>query len=290
MIMDNSFDSEATQLVNNFGQLNQSAQTEQSTINDKHKSKSNVKRISVGAVGGLLIGSVSTMLMGMNHVNTEKAVDEDENDSNIADLVDDQISVAKTVTDDMPFDEAFATARGELGSGGVFEWHGQIYSTYTQEEWGNMSLQEQSEYESHFSWNNNDVEVEADLEVESETVTSDTDNIPLVNSDAVMDEGLLHHNVDNYSEVEVLGVVHDTETGANIGGLVVDGNDVAVIDVDGDMVFDVMACDVNHDGNVDGNEIVDIHDQGLNVNDLIDPITESSNDFLASNEIDFNAL
>ncbi len=35
-----------------------------------------------------------------------------------------------TVTDDMSFSEAFASAREELGAGGVFEWNGQLYGTF----------------------------------------------------------------------------------------------------------------------------------------------------------------
>ncbi len=35
-----------------------------------------------------------------------------------------------TVNDNMSFAEAFAAARAELGPGGVFEWHGQLYGTF----------------------------------------------------------------------------------------------------------------------------------------------------------------
>ncbi len=37
---------------------------------------------------------------------------------------------AHNVNDSMSFDEAFASARGELGAGGVFEWRGQLYGTF----------------------------------------------------------------------------------------------------------------------------------------------------------------
>jgi len=42
--------------------------------------------------------------------------------------------IAGTVNDEMSFSEAFASARQELGAGGVFEWHGQYYGTFYAEE------------------------------------------------------------------------------------------------------------------------------------------------------------
>jgi hypothetical protein len=41
---------------------------------------------------------------------------------------------AGTVNDEMSFSEAFASARQELGAGGVFEWQGQYYGTFYAEE------------------------------------------------------------------------------------------------------------------------------------------------------------
>ena len=44
-------------------------------------------------------------------------------------------SLKTTVSsDDQSFSEAFNTARAELGPGGVFSWHGNLYNTYTAEE------------------------------------------------------------------------------------------------------------------------------------------------------------
>jgi len=40
----------------------------------------------------------------------------------------------ETVNDEMSFSQAFASARQELGAGGVFEWHGQYYGTFYENE------------------------------------------------------------------------------------------------------------------------------------------------------------
>ena len=47
---------------------------------------------------------------------------------------------------DMSFSEAFAAARAEQGPGGVFEWHGNLYSTYYENEWSSMSAEEHDAY------------------------------------------------------------------------------------------------------------------------------------------------
>ena len=49
----------------------------------------------------------------------------------------------------MPFDTAFATAREEVGLGGVFVWHNKAYNTFLKEEWGSLSLQQRQEYVEH---------------------------------------------------------------------------------------------------------------------------------------------
>lgn len=53
---------------------------------------------------------------------------------------------ANGVQDGMGFKEAFAAARAEVGPGGFFEWHGQYYNTYTQQEWEAMSPEQQLQY------------------------------------------------------------------------------------------------------------------------------------------------
>jgi len=68
--------------------------------------------------------------------------------------------------DNMPFGEAFAKAREDIGPGGFFEWHGNIYNTYYKEEWDAMSPEEQDQFmlsvveNTHFD----NIEVSSDIE------------------------------------------------------------------------------------------------------------------------------
>lgn len=50
------------------------------------------------------------------------------------------------VSDELTFEDAFNLARAEVGPGGVFVWHGGIYSTYNEAEWNAMSEAQHTEY------------------------------------------------------------------------------------------------------------------------------------------------
>ncbi len=50
--------------------------------------------------------------------------------------------VATHTDDEMSFRDAFAVARQEVGGGGIFDWHGRTYHTYTRGEWSRMSAED----------------------------------------------------------------------------------------------------------------------------------------------------
>ena len=56
------------------------------------------------------------------------------------------------VTDDMSFNQAFATARADIGMGGYFEWNGKLYGTYYKEEWDAMTPQQHEQYWASVDW------------------------------------------------------------------------------------------------------------------------------------------
>ena len=59
------------------------------------------------------------------------------------------ISLAHVDTTDMSFNEAFAAARAEVGSNGVFEWRGGYYGTYHSDEWAEKSDEFKQAFGSH---------------------------------------------------------------------------------------------------------------------------------------------
>ncbi len=62
---------------------------------------------------------------------------------------------AHEVSDKMTFQEAFSSARDEVGSGGYFEWHGQKYSTYYKEEWDLLSDDQKNQFSDSLTYETN---------------------------------------------------------------------------------------------------------------------------------------
>lgn len=68
------------------------------------------------------------------------------NEASVAAVVYEGVPVASQVTDAMSFSDAFASARTEVGAGGIFEWHGKLYNTFYAAEWGQMSPEQKAEF------------------------------------------------------------------------------------------------------------------------------------------------
>ena len=290
-----SHDEEATQYddaYNNENKKTEETETSDNKDNVAKGKKSIWKKVAVGAGSGILLGSVATLLSAsapLGHADGENA--EEEGSETHPEWTDGEVPVASSVSDDMSFSEAFTAARTEVGSGGVFEWHGNIYSTFTEDEWNGMTAEQRDEYGSHFSWHSDNSSTETASSTHSSTSSHSahaTDEVEVseVTQASHTEEVAV---VDVAPEVEVLGVVHDEESGANIAGLAVDGQEVVLIDVNGDETFDVMGADVNGDQQLSQNEIVDISGQNLTVNDL-GGISNPDGSLYASNnsnEIDY---
>lgn len=312
--MNTNYDSEATFFQNPEDEATQFENTTSQQSNDETSapstgeaaeaktSKQNMwKRMATGAGSGLLIGSVATVLMGMDKPGKHDELDdnngEEKQEGNHRevltnpDWVDNDIAVATCVNEDMSFGEAFAAARAEVGPGGCFEWHGNVYGTYTAEEWNSMTADQRAEWSDHFSWNHIDhshsnvaqhsttahtssststAQVETDDDIEIVSVEhSETNHVAQTGSQDGITQTSGEVEVEVYEpEIEVIVVVHDEETNANIAGMTVDGQEVILIDVNNDMIFDYMGMDVDGNGQIDQHELVDFQDQNLSVNDL----------------------
>lgn len=228
----------------------------------KNTSASSWKASAAGLGTGIILGSVSSLAAADRispSLETEEVIPETDNNEEVEatpSYADESISIAEGVNDEMSFSEAFAAARAEVGPGGAFEWRGNVYGTYTADEWNNMTADDRQEYFSHFNWSNagsssnNDAGASLDDDIEVHTVEEPGSAA-----------------VDN-QEVEVLGVAYDSDNNANIAAMVVDGHDAIMVDMDNDGVFDVMAVDVNGDGQVSDNEIVNIAEANLTVSEV----------------------
>lgn len=50
------------------------------------------------------------------------------------------------VDQSLSFADAYAHARAEVGPGGVFQWHGGVFNTYTVEEWDSLSSADRADF------------------------------------------------------------------------------------------------------------------------------------------------
>ena len=266
------------------GKQNNGQPQAQAAATDTKKPSPMWRRVAVGGGAGFVLGAAATLFSSSTRAEPTVEANDDPDTHSANDhpaYVDDHVQVATTVNDDMSFGQAFQAARAELGPGGVFEWHGHVYNTYYAEEWDAMSPQQQAEFGSHFSWSAHDTATTDD--VPPVTPANDDDVVIVTPDDPDGDDVVVIDNPDGNPddyyvspvnnttddhEVEILGVVHDDETGANMGGMIIDGHEALVLDVDGDLTFDIMGVDVNDNHQFDSNEVTDLSGAGVTVDAL----------------------
>lgn len=285
-------DDEKTQVDNTTASEQPAADAEQPA----KKKADMVKNIGLGtaaAVAGGVIGLLFTSGTIPTPEETDNTNEGASSDGLTTPVVTDgTLAIAHGVSDDMSFGEAFAAAHEEVGPGGVFEWHGELYGTYTAQEWNSLSAAEKEDYNSHlrvvrtphyeanvthhtsaFSAPHEDYAQHEEQHAEhhedvaqhtghsDDEFTDDNDEGHVVQTTVVEDE----------SGVEVLGVEHVTmDDGSEValGGAVIDGTVVAVMDVDMDGEADLLAADFNENGHFDDDEWHDVRDEHFAMSDF----------------------
>ncbi len=209
--------------------------------------------VLVGGIPGLLLGSAGTIFATPAHNQADleeiEALKDEvselkENLENLQEQVNtvshhanippigDSVDVAHGVSDDMSFAEAFAAARAEVGPGGVFTWHGNVYGTYYASEWNSMSDAEKDNYA--------DAVRHTDYDADSASGHAQNNHY----QEASYDEG----------EIHVLGQeTVETEDGdlINVARVEVEGHYGELYDYDGDGQADAALFDTNDDGQAD---------------------------------------
>lgn len=208
----------------------------ESVSNCSTKGKGTWKKVSAGGVTGILLGAGA-----MYAVDTVAATHETEIPDTKPDGEDQSQDATsanadiKAAAEEPSFKEAFETARAEVGPGGTFSWHGNIYSTYTEDEWNQMT---DAERDGHIE--NARPEMNANLHLTDDVSVADDQNADV-------------HLV-NAGEVQLAN-----GSMATVGVFDVNGQQVSVVDLDQDGTPDVAICDVNGNGHIDVGEAVDLH-------------------------------
>ena len=210
------------------------------------------KQVSISGVTGILMGAgamkaMQSMAVGEVEDNAEQA----------------ETAEADTQYDNMSFREAFDSARAELGAGGVFRWHGNLYNTYTAEEWNAKTAQEQDDFAEQVGAeiNAEDVDTSDFAETEQMAETEGDSDVSIVNN-SVSYEQAAESTEDANDDVRVLGhgdVTLDNGRTVTVEELEVNGQRVAVIDVDQDGEADLAMSDLNNNQQMDEGEVIDLH-------------------------------
>lgn len=249
------------------------------------------KDAGIGAGTGVAAGIIATLFTSGSIASAEES-DSEESGGVAADglstpiVTDGELAIAHSVNDNMSFNEAFSAAHDEVGPGGVFEWHGQLYNTYTAEEWNGLSSAERQEFSNHLrvvgtpDYASN---VSHQESPEQPAEPSLVDDVPFgeteTSNEASQNVANNQHGTGEVTdvavdtaaqtgetEVEVLGVEYmhsDDGQEIAIGGMSVDGQDIFVVDADNDGIGDVAAFDMNGNGQIDEDELLDISDNPI---------------------------
>ena len=227
------------------------------------------QQVTIGGTTGILMGAA-----GMYAANAFAGEQPAEAGGQQADgaqghTTDNGLHVAE-VDQNLPFGEAFTAARAEVGPGGVFHWHGNIYNTYTAQEWNAMSDGEHRQFAQQVQpeiqpgeerTGRQDVAHQHKPQPKPAVDDTDRPEKPTPPKDDADDE----------PEVHFLGVEQvQTENGQtmNVGHMVIGSEEVALVDMNDDRVFDVAISDSNRNGEIDDNEVIDISSQQMTVTDF----------------------
>lgn len=244
--------------------------------NNSTKGAAKWKEVLVGGVSGIALGAAGTLFASSIPLDASAETTEDENANPEGETANANATaqMATGVNDSMSFSAAFSAARAEVGAGGVFEWHGNLYSTYTADEWNNMDDAARNEFAESIHWDGPSHEYVASNHSHS-THSSHTTNAESVHQTANTTTNTAQNSQTPGKEdgespdVEIIGVDHaniDGEHDSIIGSASINGQAVYFIDVDGqDDEFELMVADTNGNQQIDEGEVVDISEQHMSV-------------------------
>lgn len=254
--------------------------------NENNSVQTGWKQVVIGGVSGILMGvggtlAGTTAAEAAENVAPADAPAVDEGNAPAAATY--EVPVASSVNNNMSFGEAFAAARAEVGAGGVFEWNGRVYNTFYAEEWNSMSPAEHSAFQSSVTHVATPV-ASAATAMETNEAVYTTESTGTTEAVAVT----VAEEQETSSEARIIGVYEDTIDGQDVyvGAMEVEGNNIMLVDIEHDGVFDVAVADVDDNGAIGEGEIVDISGENISVEDFAARAAmEQQNDVLAANDM-----
>ena len=241
--------------------------------------KENWKPVTIGGMTGILMGAGAMYIVHSIDDGNDEIVSSAETGMKVA-----------HVSNQLSFRHAFEAARAEVGPGGVFTWRGHIYNTYTADEWKSMSSEERNLFAERVKPEVSPADIDTHQLAQQEAVstedvkvteTADDDvrvaeaskpdhdvavqqgqgeaeRVQTSNSDASWND--LVSQDDN--DVRILGfkeIAVGHGHSVTMQELDINGQRVAVIDVDKDGEPDLAMTDLNHNHQMDEGEVIDLH-------------------------------
>lgn len=123
------------------------------------------------------------------------------------------------VSDSQSFAQAFADARRQVGPGGIFEWHGNVYGTYYADEWNSMTQEQRGDYWASVNATNASHTVVAEQEDDNYSDGYETDDSVFVTVEDVLippDTELLDENDPPQCEGVMNTQIFEPETSAMV--------------------------------------------------------------------------
>lgn len=231
------------------------------------KTKETWKPVTISGFTGILMGAGAVYAAQKYVINDEAPVAEaNEEEQQLKEM---------TVDDNLSFREAFDTARAELGAGGVFHWHGKIFNTYTSDEWQAMSHEDKELFAQQVKPEVSPADIDTNQMAEAAPVDHDVQvvddiaqnvDVQMVDDVTVaavhVEEQQSDVPVSDDDDVRIVGygdVALADGNSVTVEELMINGQRVAVIDIDQDGVGDIAMSDLNHNNRPDEGEVIDLH-------------------------------
>lgn len=261
---------------------------QENTSKAQQKKDNTTGKMATAAAAGAVVGSGATFAGQAAAANSTETPDATADaDAAAATQTPQDAEATATTVDATPkvaivdetkdFTTAFNEARDEVGPGGVFEYHGKLYNTYTDDEWNNMSTEDQNSFtdevrpmaakvEANYEANVQDVEVHQvtpEVHVVNASPATEATALPASNEvQAQVEEQ--PQSADN--EIHVLGVEHNVEVNGHtvdVAQIEVGGHQGLLVDVDQDGTANIGVVDINDNGQIDPGEAGNISQNGI---------------------------
>lgn len=239
--------------------------------------------VLIGGVPGILLGAASSFASAgikeladnldsalMETVNEPLEIPSMESSGQVP-------QVAGSVTDGMSYGEAFAAARAEVGPGGAFVWHGNVYGTFRADdpEWQEMTSDERAAFSENVLAHVPrptyvPTEEEPKIEVVEEAAPADEgDTVDVLQVEAeetvpdTPEEGTVDVHIASMEEITM-----DDGSVVPVGVGELNGQDAVFADTDGDGYVDTVMVDINGNGRVDDGEMMEWDGPELPMEDM----------------------